>query len=173
VAQGYVERVLVPGEKVLYWGKVTWVMYMPGTIFCLLALAAAKYLPDLERKYYTLYRIDQWLAQYLPVEHAAEAVTFLFFVVGIYYIIRAYIICNYTELAVTDKRVISKMGVFDTITTEIDRHKIAGVIISQTLNGKIYNYGKIVLRGYSGHISGLPPISKPYDFQKLVNSRMR
>lgn len=169
----YVKRVLLPGEQVLYWGRVTWVMYLPGILLCLLAIWTAKVLPGADERSYTLHRLSRSLSSWLPVEYTAELIIYGLFAVAIALILRAYVICSYTELAVTDRRVIAKMGVTNVVTTEIDRHKIAGVIIQQGIYGMMFGYGKIVLRGYSGHIGGLPPLSKPYELQKVINARVR
>lgn len=171
----YIERVLLPREKILYVGKVHFVTYMPGFMFCLAALAFAKYVPNISPDNYyvalAIYKMQTWFP--FLRENFVEIVATTLFLIGVGWIFYAYTIAKTTELAVTDRRVIAKHGVASTETTEIDRRKIAGVIIRQTPLGQALGYGRVTLRGYTGDISGFPPLSRPYDFQKQVNSRVR
>lgn len=47
------------------------------------------------------------------------------------------------ELAVTDKRVIGKVGVFSTKSLDAPLNKIQSVSVQQPLFGKIFNYGNV------------------------------
>lgn len=171
----YVKRVLLPKETVLYWGKVSPAIYIPGIVLCGLAIASAKYLPGAADRYGWLWQLRQAMLSVSPylVTNMAYIVTGALFFFGVVSILNSFAIAFSTELAVTNRRVIAKFGITSTITTEIDRHKIAGVVIHQSLLGKLFNYGRITLRGYAGNISNMPPISRPYDFQKYVNARIR
>lgn len=169
----YVEHVLLNDEQVVYYGHVHWIMYYPGALCCAAALAVAKYVPQLVKTNEWFAWIGYELYAAIPFLFNAPTIAGILFTVGIGFLIWAYTICYSTEIAVTDRRVIAKWGVINTVTTEIDRRKIAGVIIAQGPFGKMMGYGTVVLRGYSNDISGLPPLSKPFEFQKYVNQRVR
>lgn len=171
----YVKRVLLPKETVLYWGKVSPAIYLPGAMLCGLAVASARYLPGAADRYALLWQLRQLMRSLSPylVSNSAYIITGALFFFGVVWVLNSFAIAFSTELAVTNRRVIAKYGITHTVTTEIDRHKIAGVVIRQTILGKIFNYGRITLRGYAGDITNMPPISRPYDFQKYVNARIR
>lgn len=167
----YVSRVLLPNETILYSAKVSPIIYLPGLLMCGLAIASAKYLPQLTTDYYyvalAIYKIQLWMPIF---QNFSVTLSVLFFLVGIVLFINSYTIAYSTELAITGRRIVAKHGIATVTTTEIDRRKIAGVVINQTPLGQMFNYGKINIRGYTGDITGFPPIAQPYEFQKYVNA---
>lgn len=165
----YVSKVLVDGEKVLYHARVTYALFLPGFALCGFSIIAGYLLHGLDRQWRWLWKMSFMLEQFMPLSRTAEFVSYGIFAIGTIMVMKVYTIYAFTELAVTDRRVIAKVGVTETRTTEIDRHKIAGVTIDQSITGKMLNYGFVTLRGYSGHIGNMPPLSNPYKFQKIIN----
>lgn len=55
-----------------------------------------------------------------------------------------------TELAVTNKRVVGKVGVFNTSALDAPLNKIQNVSVKQTLFGKIFNFGQVRLDTAAG-----------------------
>lgn len=165
----YVSKVLVGGEKVIYHARVTYALFIPGFAVCGLSVLIARLLPIVQQSWRWLWKVSFMLADFLPEGGIAALISYIIFITGAAMVLRVYTIYAFTELAVTDRRIIAKMGVTKTRTTEIDRHKIAGVTIDQNMIGQMLNYGFVTLRGYSGHIGNMPPISKPYELQKVIN----
>jgi hypothetical protein len=155
-------------ERVLYEGRVHWITYVPGFVYLVLAVLLAKllYSADAIPAIYTMARFIEANAK--PLLYLPQAIAILLFALGIYRLVKAYLIAYFTELVVTNFRVIAKFGVYETTTIEMDRHKIAGVVVHQSINGKIFGYGLITLRGFAGNITGLPVLKHPYEFQKHV-----
>ncbi len=60
--------------------------------------------------------------------------------------------CN-IELAVTNKRVVGKVGVLDSKSLDAPLNKIQNVSTSSTLGGKIFNYGNITINTAAGTFS--------------------
>ncbi len=52
---------------------------------------------------------------------------------------------NHTELAVTDKRIIGKTGVFNTAALDSPLDKVQNVGVKQTFWGKVFNYADIIV----------------------------
>ena len=50
---------------------------------------------------------------------------------------------NHVELAVTIRRVVGKVGVFNTQTLDAPLDKVQNVSVTQTLGGKIFNYSTV------------------------------
>lgn len=169
----YVKKVLVEGEQVRYVARVAWALYLPGIILCLVALLCGWYLPGLDREWIWLWKISITLEQFIPINRTAEFISYAFFIPGAIWVLKIYTIAAFTELVVTDRRVIAKVGITETQTTEIDRQKIAGVEVRQTVTGQMFNFGYVTLRGYSGWIGNLPPLQRPFEFQKAINEFMQ
>ena len=55
-----------------------------------------------------------------------------------------------SDFAVTNKRVIMKVGVFSNRSVEILLNKIEAIAVHQSLGGRIFGYGDIVVTGSGG-----------------------
>lgn len=74
-----------------------------------------------------------------------------------------------TELAVTNKRVIAKTGFIKRDTIELKLHKIEGFMVTQTVMGRIFNYGTVSVSGTGDIKTTIEFISNPTGFRKAVN----
>ncbi len=123
------------------------------------------YFPVLWEKAATLYTMLPGVA---VIDLRTVAIVLV--LLGSYSVLQAFIRIHFTELVVTDRRIIAKTGVFNVTTVEFDRDRLAGVTVYQSMLGRVLNYGWVTLEGFSGDIGGFPPIAKPNDLQKAVNS---
>lgn len=71
-----------------------------------------------------------------------------------------------TELAITDKRVIAKFGLIKRETIEINIVKIESIQVDQSILGRMFNYGSIVVSGAGNPMAPIPSISNPLIFKK-------
>lgn len=71
-----------------------------------------------------------------------------------------------TELAFTDKRVIAKFGFISRRTFELNIHKIESVQVEQSVLGRIFNYGTLVISGAGNPQAPILGISKPMEFRR-------
>ena len=58
-----------------------------------------------------------------------------------------------TELAITNKRVVGKVGVLNTMALDAPLNKIQNVSVSSNVFGKIFNYGTVVVNTASGQFT--------------------
>ena len=71
-----------------------------------------------------------------------------------------------SEFAITNKRVIIKLGLVSRRTLEMNLNKIESVNVNQTVLGRILGYGTIVIIGTGGTHEPFPNISNPEEFRK-------
>ena len=71
-----------------------------------------------------------------------------------------------SEYAITNKRVIIKVGLVSRKTLEMNLQKIESVNINQGLLGRILNYGTIVIVGTGGTREPFAYINNPLEFRK-------
>lgn len=74
-----------------------------------------------------------------------------------------------TELALTNKRVIAKVGFIRRDTVELRLEKVEGLMVSQGIFGRILNYGSVSVSGTGGIKTPIPFISNPTKFRMIVN----
>jgi uncharacterized membrane protein YdbT with pleckstrin-like domain len=75
-----------------------------------------------------------------------------------------------SEFAVTNKRVIIKVGVLRRRTVEMLNTKVEAVSVNQGLLGRILGYGNIVVTGTGGTNEPFNGISSPLEFRRAVQA---
>ncbi len=76
-----------------------------------------------------------------------------------------------TEIDVTDRRVVYKRGFIRRHTIEINMDKVESVDVDQSLFGRLFDYGDIVIRGTGAGIEPLRGIDSPLAFRNAVTAR--
>ena len=152
----YVRRVLQPGETVVYDTKLHWVIYIRAILLfvvCVILVAASVATSD-----------NQNLS--LALEIAAA----IFALLALSAALRAFVRRATTELAVTDHRVIYKTGLLARHTIEMNRDKVESVDVDQTLLGRIFGYGTIIVRGTGGSLEPIRTIGDPLTFRSNITA---
>jgi uncharacterized membrane protein YdbT with pleckstrin-like domain len=71
-----------------------------------------------------------------------------------------------TEMAITNKRVIAKFGFISRRTIEINLQRIESIQVHQSILGRVFNYGSIIVSGAGNPQAPIPGISDPLGFRK-------
>lgn len=85
---------------------------------------------------------------------------------GIPMLIKAWIEKSTTELAVTSKRVIAKVGLIRRNTIELNHSKVESFHIDQGIFGRILGFGTLVINGTGGGKTPIPNIDAPLLFRR-------
>ena len=88
------------------------------------------------------------------------------FGLGLLLWLAAWIIYVSTELAITNKRIISKSGLIQRNTTEMFLEKVESVQVEQGILGRLFDFGSITISGTGGDKSPIRNISQPIEFRK-------
>jgi uncharacterized membrane protein YdbT with pleckstrin-like domain len=151
----YVKSVLQPGETVRYATDIHWIVYLPG--FLLLVVAAAVYWVG----FTSVARGAGWLWNGLAgILFACAAVALM---IGWF---RRWT----TEVAVTNRRIIFKRGFIRRYTIEMHLDKVESVDVDQTVLGRIFGYGDILIRGVGASLEPLRNIGSPIEFRNHVTA---
>ncbi|HBA34867.1 MAG TPA: hypothetical protein DCZ12_12105 [Gammaproteobacteria bacterium] len=71
-----------------------------------------------------------------------------------------------TELAITDRRVISKFGLIRRDTVELNISRVESMQVDQSILGRLFGFGTIVISGAGNPQAPIPGISKPLMFRR-------
>ena len=149
----YVDQVLQPGETVRHIARISWIAYVPALSLWVLAGILATLLPA-----------TPWL--HAPVQVLAV----LMFLFGAMLLARAWLRRVTTEIAVTDRRVIYKRGLIRRYTVEMHMDKVESVDVDQSLLGRLFNYGDVIIHGTGVGLEPLTGIDAPLDLRNRITA---
>jgi uncharacterized membrane protein YdbT with pleckstrin-like domain len=165
----YVERNLIPGEKVFYKTGLHWSVlighFLLGALFAIGALALSIY----------TYRDNSGAGSTTSISSPSGI---LLSIVGILSILAAVTIIsgivrrNATEMAVTNKRVIVKTGFASRRTFEMLLSKIESIGVEESVMGRTFGFGTVTIRGTGGTPDSFAKIAHPLEFRKQVQQHI-
>ena len=146
----YVERHLLPSEKIIYKTRVHWILFVRPVFLTLVALSVTVALGALARM--------EWV-WYLSLVVILGGLAW----VGV----RAIELFT-SEFAVTTTRLIFKVGIVARYTTELLLGKVESIGVQQKLLGRLLNYGDLVVTGTGGVREVFPRVHDPIAFRNHV-----
>lgn len=189
----YVRQSLSPGEKLIHIGRFHW-FYTATAVSWLVIGAALAYLVIHVAVYMDIMAVikgrygvnlsesDQALAfdmivaskggLFQVIMHLNTFIklgAFLMLFSGMVLFANMIITLMVTEIAITSSRLIYKKGLISRYIGEINIDKIEGVTVSQSILGRIFGYGRIIVRGLGVGEVALPPIEKPITFRRAID----
>ncbi len=153
---GYVERVLQPGEKIRLATTVSWTTYLPGLVLCVIGIIIFFMRPGPEVAAF-LYMLVLLIAAVL-------------FLAGLALAAQAWFRRITTEVAVTDRRIIYKRGFINRHTVEMHMDKVESVDVDQSILGRLFNYGDVIIHGTGETVEPLRAIDRPLEFRNQVTA---
>lgn len=153
----YVQTILQPNEQLLFETRVHWLIYLPGA---LLLIAAA-----------VIAAVGHFVAGGGTPSLAAYAAAALLLLLALLALAAEWIRRQSTEIAVTDRRVIFKRGVIRRHTIEMNMDKVESVDVDQSILGRLFNFGTIVIHGTGSDVEPLHGIEDPLRFRSYVTAR--
>ena len=153
----YVDEVLQPGETIRGVTSVSWVGFLPGLAMWILAIVLLLYISPWSQDSAGL-KLVGWIG-------AAAA-----FLIGFVLLIQHWWRRFTTEVAVTNRRVISKTGFIKRRTVEMHMDKVESVDVDQSILGRVFNYGDITVRGTGATLEPFRSIGAPLDFRNHVTA---
>lgn len=150
----YLEKVLQPGESVLYEAKISWTTYVPGLLVAVLALVAFAVVK-------TTFPSASW---------ASNLVSLTLSALGLFILVRAWFERWTTEIAITNRRIVLKRGLIRRDTAEMHMDKVESVDVNQSLFGRLLDYGDVTVRGTGAGLETLRLIDAPIAFRNHVKT---
>jgi hypothetical protein len=149
----YYKKVLQTDETVKYLGGLHWIVYGYAILFGLCAVAAA------------IWFLGATTDQQKPFALAAVGIAGL---LGLIYFVRAWFTRLGTEIVVTDKRIIHKKGWIGRYTEEMNITKVETVDVEQSITGRVFGYGTVLIRGVGSSGEPLTRVSSPLALRNSI-----
>lgn len=176
----YVQQSLAPEEKLVHVGHFHWFYDVQafmsiawGLFFAISLLAAAinlePYLPQaISIMSVPIEMGDGWLTQLRKLHPGIKLFALLVFLFGVFRFAQMLVIKATTEIAVTTSRLIYKRGLVARYVGEMNIDRIEGVSVVQSFWGRIFNFGRLMIRGMGVGELYLPSIANPLAFRRAL-----
>jgi hypothetical protein len=92
----------------------------------------------------------------------------LLLVIPIGILVSATVTVKTSELVITDRRVLIKVGFIQRHTFEMFISKIESVAVFQSMMGRLFNYGTVTIRGTGGSSESFATIAAPLQFRDAI-----
>ena len=147
---GYVESHLLPDERVVYKTRLHWVLYIKPMLVTLAGVVLAVLLAQVTD--------PPWL-WYVGVAVAVAGV--------LWWLVRGIELMS-SEFAVTSMRLIFKVGLVARYTTELQLSKVESIAVTQSLFGRVLNYGDLTVTGTGNTREVFARVHDPVGFRNEV-----
>lgn len=150
---GYLEKNLLPGETIDYRAHLHPIIFLQSAVFGLIGLS-----------FVIFGLVNPGLAAFW-VLGAVFLIYAASFGIGraVHYIS--------SEFAITNKRVVIKVGFINRKTLEMVLTKVETIRVDQSILGRVLNYGTIVVTGTGGTNEPFNSIANPLEFRRQVQAR--
>jgi uncharacterized membrane protein YdbT with pleckstrin-like domain len=148
----YYTKVLQPDEQVKYVGKLHWTIYRNAILLGVLAVVVAGFAMTLADDPRSLVLAGAGILAILAL------VSFL----------GAWFVRVSTEIVVTDKRIIHKVGWIARRTEEINITKVETVDVAQGIGGRIFDFGTVLIKGIGGSWEPLRRVAAPLQLRNAI-----
>ncbi len=155
----YVKSVLLKDEEIIFSTSLHWIIFLQGTVVLAIAGLLSLFAPAIMAMMYGPNVIEEFREFYV---RGVLIVT----TIGVVLLLIEYIKQISTELAVTNRRVIAKFGFISRTTYELFLDKVEGANVDQTILGRLFGFGSVLVKGTGGGISPIHNVNAPVDFQK-------
>ena len=145
----YVDSQLLAGEQVVYRAHMSKLLFLPAVGVAALAVAAGI--------------VTAYVPSFWPTVVVLAGIAALVF-------LGEWILYKTSEFAVTDRRVIIKVGWVKRRTLETMLGKVEALEVQQSVLGRMFNYGAITVTGTGGTQETFDRIGAPFEFRKQVQS---
>ena len=145
----YIDSNLLAGEHVVFRTRLHWLLFMGPVLFMLIVLVPVAWFLS----------TGSWSSYaWVPIGF------------GVLILVATFIKRQSSDFAVTNKRVMMKVGVFSTRSIELLLSKVEAIAVEQTLLGRMFGYGDIVITGSGGTKEAFSKIQSPLEFRRAVQS---
>jgi uncharacterized membrane protein YdbT with pleckstrin-like domain len=168
----YVQQSLAPDEELVHVGKFHWIYTLQaflsifwGVVGSLVVIAGSVFM------YKQLGKMPDhvnWVDGVLYLHPGMRILAFVVFALGLLGFAQRMVIKATTEIAITSSRLVYKKGLIARQVGEMSIDRIEGVNVLQSIFGRLFNYGRLAIRGMGIGEVVLPPIEDPIVFRLAI-----
>jgi uncharacterized membrane protein YdbT with pleckstrin-like domain len=155
---GYVERHLLPDERILYKTRLHWILLLRPSVLMTLGLAIVAF------SWWADGPSTRWAAALAALSYLGGAAA----VAGLLWALVHYVEMRTSEFAVTTIRLILKVGLIARYTTELLIARVESIGVAQSLAGRLLDFGDLTVTGTGGAREIFRRVKDPIAFRNHV-----
>jgi membrane protein YdbS with pleckstrin-like domain len=148
----YLDDHLLTGERIVYRAKLHWTIFLASIVVMVLGVGLAILLQLVQPAYAFVGGALVGIGLLLAIGPAIRYLS--------------------SEFAVTDKRVLGKIGFIERESDETLLSKIEAIAVDQGVLGRMLGFGTITITGTGGTQELFPRISEPLEFRRQIQSQI-
>jgi uncharacterized membrane protein YdbT with pleckstrin-like domain len=148
----YLDDHLLAGEQIVYRARLHWTTFLTSIVVVLLGIGLAILLQVVEPAYTLAGAALVGVGLLLAIGPAIRYLS--------------------SEFAVTDKRVLGKVGFIERESDETLLSKIEAIAVDQGVIGRILGFGTVTITGTGGTQEPFPRISDPLEFRRQIQNQI-
>ncbi len=148
----YLDDHLLTGEQIVYRARPHWIIFGASIAIMGLGLVLAIVLQTTQGDYWYLGLTLVGIGLLLAIGPAVRYIS--------------------SEFAVTNKRVLSKVGFIERESDENLLSKVEAVAVDQGIIGRLLDFGTVTITGTGGTQEAFATISRPLEFRRQIQSQV-
>jgi len=153
----YYTSVIQPDEDVRYVGTLHWLIYTKAIVWGFVTIATSVIAISI--------RSNPGFETWTLVAALAAAI---FLLCALAAFLHAWLKRRSTEIVITNKRVLYKTGLIARRTEEMNITKVETVDVRQTVPGRIFGYGTVLIRGIGSSWEPLDRVTAPVKLRNAI-----
>jgi hypothetical protein len=169
----YVQSTLLPNEKLVLNAQIHWIVFTRCLGWFILALIVYFKLDQgmvggLSQSVQIYQQFNGEAAMVHTVDETYFFISLGLILIAVISAINALIYYLTTEFAITDKRVIVKIGWIKRDTWELNVNRVTSLNVDQSVMGRFLDYGDIRVVGMGGSSAPIRSVVNPLQFRRII-----
>ncbi|MEI8055299.1 MAG: PH domain-containing protein [bacterium] len=145
----YIQKTLLPEEKILYHTKPHYIVFYPVLLWFVVA------------------------AWFLTASVVPKLFCYLLVLMGLFSCVSELIAYNCSEYVITNKRIIMKVGFISRRSFELFLDRIEGTYVEQSITGRILGFGTVIVGGIGGTKDAFFYVPNPIEFRNKMQQQIQ
>jgi hypothetical protein len=158
----YIDETLMSDEAVIYRTKPHWIIFTPAFGWLFLGILILSLAP---RYHFATVNI-------FSIYTLTDILGAIVLIIAIISALAAFVTYQTSEYGITNRRILMKVGFISRTSLEILLQRVESIQVFQSITGRIFNYGSIVVSGTGGSKDPFPNIPNPLLFRKYAQQQL-
>ncbi len=158
----YIDETLTPDEELVFRTKPHWIIFTASLGWLFLAILILFVAPKYNvanAHFYGRYTITDLLG-------------FLALFAALFSGLSAFVTYSTSEYGITTRRILMKVGFIRRYSEEIMLSRVESIQVFQSIMGRLFDYGTIVVSGTGGSKDPFPYMPNPLNFRRIAQQQL-